>query len=154
MKQTFEGHCQCGSIHYKVAGEPVTLFACHCTECQRQSSSAFGMALWIREPVLELLSGEVKEWIRSMPSGRKMSCQFCPECGSRLFHRAVGQAQLMSIKPGTLLDTRQLRPVGHLWVDSKQKWLDIEKNSLRYPGNPESFDQLICSWSVASGESV
>lgn len=154
MKQTFEGQCQCGSIHYRVSGEPVTLFACHCTECQRQSSSAFGMALWIKEPAIELLSGELKEWIRSMPSGRKMSCQFCPDCGTRLFHRTVGQAGLMSIKPGTLLDTSQLRPVGHIWVDSKQKWLTIETNCLQYPGNPESFDGLICAWSVVSSESI
>ena len=71
MKKIFEGGCQCGAIAYRVTGVPVTLFACHCTECQRQSSSAFGMALWIKDPEVKLLSGQLKEWIREMPSGKK-----------------------------------------------------------------------------------
>ena len=70
MRQVFEGQCQCGAVAYRVTGVTATLFVCHCTECQRQSSSAFGMALWIKEPLVEIASGEVKEWIRTMPSGR------------------------------------------------------------------------------------
>ena len=76
MKKIFEGGCQCGAIAYRVTGVPVTLFACHCTECQRQSSSAFGMALWVKGPEVKLLSGQLKEWVREMPSGKKMSCQY------------------------------------------------------------------------------
>lgn len=150
MRQVFEGHCQCGAVAYRVTGVTATLFACHCTECQRQSSSAFGMALWVREPSVELVSGAVKEWIRTMPSGRRMSCQFCPDCGTRLFHTAVGHKQLLSIKPGTLRDTSHLKPVGHIWIDSKQKWFQIENATLQYPGNPESFDDLICAWSAVN----
>lgn len=148
MKQVFEGQCQCGAVNYKVTGAAATLFTCHCTECQRQSSSAFGMALWVKEPSVELSSGQLKEWVRTMPSGRKMSCQFCPDCGSRIFHSTVGQTQLLSIKPGTLLDTSGLKPVGHIWVDSKQKWFEIEGGALQYRGNPASFDELTCAWST------
>lgn len=148
MKKVFEGQCQCGAVAYSVTGVTTTLFVCHCTECQRQSSSAFGMALWVKEPSVEFSSGQVKEWIRTMPSGRKMSCQFCTDCGTRLFHKTVGQTQLLSIKPGTLRDTSELKPVGHIWTDSKQKWFDIESGTLQYGGNPESFDDLICAWSA------
>ncbi len=148
MKEVFEGNCQCGSVAYRVTGRTATLFACHCKECQRQSSSAFGMALWIKEPIVELTSGVLKEWIRTMPSGREMSCQFCPECGTRLFHMTVGQTQLLSIKPGTLRHTKGLKPVGHIWVDSKQSWFDIKEGVLEYGGNPESFEDLIHAWTT------
>lgn len=146
MKQVFDGQCQCGAITYRVAGESATLFACHCTECQRQSASAFGMALWIKEPVTELLSGRTKEWVRDLPSGRRMSCHFCVDCGTRLFHSVVGQTQVISIKPGTLTDTKDLKPVGHIWVKSKQKWFTIDEGTLQYQGNPDTFDDLICAW--------
>jgi hypothetical protein len=106
------------------------------------------MAFWVKEPLLELSSGKTKEWIRTMPSGRKMSCQFCPDCGSRLFHTIVGQTQMLSIKPGTLRDTSGLMPAGHIWVDNKQKWFDIDEKTLQFRGNPESFDELICAWSA------
>ena len=44
MREVFEGRCQCGAATYRVKGTVITLFVCHCTECQRQSASAFGMA--------------------------------------------------------------------------------------------------------------
>ena len=47
--QTINGGCQCGQIRYEVSGEPIVLYRCHCTECQRQSGSAFGMSMWIKE---------------------------------------------------------------------------------------------------------
>lgn len=151
MKQAYEGSCQCEAVTYRVIGVAATLFACHCTECQRQTSSAFGMALWIRDPLVQILSGQVKEWIRTMPSGRKMACQFCPDCGTRLFHTTVGQTQFLSIKPGTLHDTSDLKPVGHIWVGSKQKWFNLGEDALQYHGNPESFDALIDAWSDRHG---
>lgn len=107
------------------------------------------MALWVKDPSVELISGHMKEWIRTMPSGRQMSCQFCPECGTRIFHKALGQTLLLSIKPGTLRNTSNLKPVGHIWVDSKQKWFEIEEDSLQYGGNPESYEDLICAWSAS-----
>lgn len=154
MQQVFEGQCQCGSVSYRVTGVSATLFACHCTECQRQAGSAFGMALWVKEPVVELASGQTKEWVRDMPSGRKMSCQFCPDCGTRLFHAVVGQTQVISLKPGTLRDTSGLKPVGHIWVDSRQKWFEIDSGTLQYGGNPESFDDLLCAWSEAAPKNL
>ena len=148
MRQVFEGNCQCGAVTYTVTGVSATLFACHCTECQRQSGSAFGMALWVKEPMIELSSGQIKEWVRTMPSGRKMCCQFCPECGTRLFHSTVGQTQVLSIKPGTLRETLGLKPVGHIWVGSKQEWFEIDRDSLQYQGNPDSYDELLCAWTA------
>jgi len=119
MNQKFEGRCQCGGVKYQVTGTPVTVFACHCTECQRQSSSAFGMALWIRHGAAELLSGELRTWVRQTPSGKALECSFCPACGTRLFHKFLGQSEMMSIKPGTLDDTRWLEPAGHIWTRAR-----------------------------------
>jgi len=146
MQKTYTGSCQCGEVRYAVKGEPLTVFACHCTECQRQSSSAFGMALWIRNYHVETSGTPVKEWVRTMPSGRQMACRFCPNCGTRLFHQVLGQDVVMSIKPGTLDDTRQLQLAGHIWTDSAQPWLG-PLPGLCYGGNPDSFDALIAAWS-------
>ncbi len=42
MATKFTGGCQCGNIRYEVVGTPKQLVVCHCTDCQRQSGSAFG----------------------------------------------------------------------------------------------------------------
>ena len=143
------GKCQCGAVRYHVTGKPVTVFACHCTECQRQSSSAFGMALWVKDARVELLSGALKHWVRLMPSGRAMECSFCPDCGTRLFHKVLGQSEIMSIKPGTLDDTTWLKPAGHIWTKSMQSWVLLDSGSLRYEANPESFSDLMAAWTDA-----
>lgn len=150
MPDARTGRCQCGAVRYRLTSEPLTLFACHCTDCQRQSSSAFGMALWMRRADVELLSGELKEWVRELPSGRRMACRFCPDCGTRLFHQVLGQEEAMSIKPGTLEDTRWLRPAGHIWTASRQPWVRLDEDSLQYPGNPDSFEALLAAWHAES----
>lgn len=146
MDEVFEGRCQCGEVTYRVTGESLTLFACHCTECQKQSSSAFGMALWVRHSSVEIRSGRLTSWVRQMPSGRQMVCSFCPTCGSRVFHQMADQAEVISIKPGTLNDTRWLRPAGHIWSQSAQPWVDLGDARRVHRGNPPSFEELLESW--------
>lgn len=148
MTETFEGQCQCGEVKYRVIGTPVTLLVCHCMECQRQSSSAFGMALWIKGATTELLSGEIKEWIRVTPTKKSMACRFCPTCGTRLFHQILGQSEIMSIKPGTLYDTKKLAPSGHIWCGSKQNWVQLPSASLQYEEGPTSLEDLFSAWSA------
>ena len=146
MNQQFEGQCQCGEVKYRVTGILVTIFACHCTECQRQSSSAFGMALWIKSARVELLGGKLKTWTRHMPSGKDLECSFCASCGTRLFHQVIGQSEILSIKPGTLNDTGWLKPAGHIWTKSAQSWVRLGPDDLRYEANPDSFSELISAW--------
>ncbi len=46
MAAELRGECQCGGIRYEVTGVPQQVVVCHCTDCQRQSGSAFGMTLY------------------------------------------------------------------------------------------------------------
>ena len=41
MPAPYHGGCLCGLIRYRVADEPLTLYVCHCTDCQRRTGSAF-----------------------------------------------------------------------------------------------------------------
>lgn len=145
--EVFEGQCQCGQLKYRVVGDSLTLFACHCSECQRQSSSAFGMALWVATSSVEILSGEPRTWVRKTLNGKTMSCQFCPVCGSRIFHHIEDRDDILSIKPGTLNDTSWLRPVGHIWSRSAQDWLNVSGECLAYPANPpDEFQDMLEAW--------
>ena len=141
----FTGQCQCGAVRFSITGEPVTAFVCHCSECQRQSGGAFGMAAWLEQAELHLERGRLKEWIRQTPTGKQMACRFCPKCGSRLFHPVLGSSYL-SVKPGSLDDSSLLPPVAHIWVASKQAWVEIPPNCVQFEGNPESMDALMKAW--------
>ncbi|KAL7619628.1 hypothetical protein AAE478_010169 [Parahypoxylon ruwenzoriense] len=86
--------CQCGHVSFPTpAAQPSTVFFCHCTECQKQSSSAFGTsAIFPAEGLFPLdreLAARMGVYTRDTENGRSMDCYFCNRCGSRLFHRIV-----------------------------------------------------------------
>ena len=152
MIEELKGRCQCGDVTYRVTGETIALFVCHCTECQCQAASAFGMALWLQNYEKTLLTGTTKSWARTMPSGKKLVGEFCPSCGTRLFHQVAGQSKIMSVKPGTLDDTQHLVPVAHIWTASAQSWVHIPESALRFSGNPPDFETIFAAWKVQKSE--
>ncbi len=142
MTAPYTGGCQCGQIRYEIRAEPLTLYACHCSECQKQSSSAFGMSMPVPRDAVVILQGQPKEWKRISESGREVSCWFCGECGTRLFHNPARNPKITNVKPGTLDDTSWLKPVGNLWTRSSQKWLIFNEQMLSYEAQPSDFTQL------------
>src|SRR5512143_2512869 len=96
------GSCQCGGIRYAVPKEPLVVYVCHCTECRKQSSSAFGISFTVARDTLRLLQGSPRYWSRRTASGRTLECAFCPVCGSRLWHQSSGHPATRNIKGGSL----------------------------------------------------
>ena len=125
MSESREGGCQCGAVRYRYEGEPISLAVCHCTECQRQSGSAFGMSLTVHKQDFRLLQGELKTFDRKADSGRTVTCAFCPECGTRIYHEPQYRQGAINIKPGTFDDTSFLQPVLEVWTVRKHGWLEI-----------------------------
>ncbi len=123
------GGCQCGAIRYEITGTPVRTLACHCTDCQKQSGSAFGMTLVINEDDFRLTKGELKTFTSTTDSGREKLGTFCPDCGSRIYHQLEARKGMVSLKPGTLDDTTGLEPDMHIWTIQKQPWVVIPEGA-------------------------
>ncbi|MEM7127698.1 MAG: GFA family protein [Chloroflexota bacterium] len=87
----------------------------------------------------KIIHGEPSEWIRASASGRQVACAFCSHCGTRLFHAPSRNPSIVNVKPGTLDNTRWLRPVGHLWIKSVQPWIVIPDATLRFDAQPADF---------------
>ena len=60
MPAPYTGRCFCGSAKYRVAEEPLVVYACHCTDCQKRSGSAFGLSMWVHLAAISLTKGEVR----------------------------------------------------------------------------------------------
>ena len=120
-----EGGCQCGAVRYRIVEAPARVSLCHCTQCQRQTGSAFSMAMFVAEAAFNLLRGEPKTWTRSSDSGREVACSFCPECGTRILHRAELYRGFVNLRPGTLDDRSWLQPTDSYWTREKQAWVQV-----------------------------
>jgi hypothetical protein len=146
MNLPLTGGCQCRSVRYAIGAEPLTLYACHCTECQKQSGSAFALSMVVPRSALSVVKGEPREWLRRHDSGRVASCMFCGHCGTRLFHNPHANTQVTILKPGTLDDASWLHPVGHIWTRSIQCWFDIPGDTVNYEAQPPDLSRLIAAW--------
>lgn len=99
MSEQTNGQCRCGQVKFRVTGRPMITMACHCTGCQRMSSSAFSLSSLYPgqrfevvegEPVIGGLHGEPRHF-------------FCPWCMSWLFTRLDLGGELVNVR-ATLLD--------------------------------------------------
>jgi hypothetical protein len=136
MDTKLTGGCQCGGIRYEVTGVPQQLVVCHCTDCQRQSGSAFGMTLVVNEEDFRLTQGELKTYASKSDAGRAKLGAFCPGCGTRIYHKPEWRKGTVSVKPGTLDDTSTLKPDSHVWTASKQPWIAIPEDVEAFDKNP------------------
>ena len=124
------GGCQCGSIKYELTGPAKMLYICHCTDCQKQSSSAFGMSLRMDADDIAFIQGEdrLKTWETHAEDGSIKRCTFCPDCGTRIIHGSDNPDEAVSIKAGSLDDTSWLNPIAHIWLKSAQPWVVIDRD--------------------------
>ena len=139
------GGCQCGRIRYRLTKEPMVFYLCHCTECQRHTSSAFGESLRFDRTALEVNEG-MSVFRRTSDKGSVREGWFCPDCGVRIFHGTEGSSEI-NIKAGTLDDTSWLVPAGHIWTRSKQPFMKTAPDDLIYERQPEdNYGALKARW--------
>ena len=149
VTQAIDGGCQCGAIRYQLQGESKMLYACHCSDCQKQSSSAFGMSLIVAPSNLRFVRGEeqLRRWDTRGDDGAIKRCFFCPNCGTRIYHGSARDGEDISIKAGTLDDTSGLRPVAQIWLRSAQPWTALARDAFRcFDTEPDDEDELARLW--------
>jgi hypothetical protein len=140
------GGCPCGAIRYEVASFPLLLYACHCTNCQRTSGSAFALNMPVTAKDFHVLQGEPKGWRRLSPTRADVTSWFCGDCGGRIFGERVGRPQSVNIRAGTLDDTTWLVPVAHMYMRSAQPWVSPAANAECFETGPADLRPFAEKW--------
>lgn len=120
--------CQCGAVSFPVsAAEPLGIYICHCLECRKQSSSAFGITyLFYAEGMWPPKSQETRDnmslWTRPTDSGNTSEAWFCRHCGSRMVHRSKlpdgTYKKTISVKGGCYEGFGNLEKARHIFTRS------------------------------------
>lgn len=147
------GGCFCGDVRYELRQDPLTLYACHCTDCQRQTGASFVLTMVARREAVEITKGELREYSLELPDGRRKIGRFCGRCSTRILGLPPKFPSLINLRPGTLDDTSWVSPVGHIWTRSAQPWVRIPDGALNFPGQPEAeeFMALARAWKERFG---
>ena len=133
MSPTHDGGCLCGAVRYRVRGEPAIGLVCHCKFCQRRLGSAFAAVAYFDAAAVEFMQGELAEYEhRSDESGRWLRLNFCPRCGTPVSHTAQGRPGMRAIAAGTFDDPGWFAIDRHVWLRSKQHWVEIPEDVQRF----------------------
>lgn len=134
--------CQCGAIDFRAGQpQPLEVYFCHCLECRKQSSSAFGISAIFSTngtwpPSAETMSS-LRVWTRPSKTGGTMQCYFCNTCGARIAHVVLlpdGTVKpTVSIKGGAV-EGLSVKGAKHIWT--KTAIVDVPQGSDRASPEP------------------
>lgn len=118
-----DGACLCGDVTWRAKIDPQSVGICHCTQCQINGASAFQWAARVPVEDFELLSGVLKEFVKTAESGNPRALSFCPNCGTTIHGSNVGTPELYSLRLGGCRQREQLEPRSQLWFRSAVPWV-------------------------------
>jgi len=101
------------------------IHCCHCTDCQRQTGSAFVLNALIEADRVELLDGEPRPYPQPTDSGRPHVIHRCADCGTALWSNYGGREEIRFVRIGTLNEAHAMLPDVHIYTRSKQPWLQL-----------------------------
>lgn len=143
------GGCHCGAVRYRITTSPKLIYACHCTNCQRVTGSAFSMAVVFPAEALDIGSPELQGVsFKPDPAGARTSTRWiCPTCGTWICGGAkpgtAPPAGLRAIRAGTLDDTSWVRPNVHFWTRSAQRWVRISPDATVFKTQPDNLSEWL-----------
>lgn len=121
MNQARSGSCACGAVRFTTQGERRGVVFCHCVQCRKQTGH-FYAATSVAAADLDIDGGDAITWYAGSPQAKR---GFCGTCGSALFWKQNG-ADTVSILAGAFDDPTELRGQGHIFVEQKGDYYDID----------------------------
>jgi len=130
-----DGRCQCGYISFEGEADPDKTWACHCTDCQAGTGTAFRVNVHVPGASFRMLSGTPTIFIKTTAeSGTPRAQAFCPTCGSPIYSTSVGDGPKDSytVRIGLLRQRSRFAPKKQNWFRSALPWVDglpgVQKN--------------------------
>jgi hypothetical protein len=143
------GGCPCGAVRYAISAFPLFLYACHCTDCQRQSGSAFALNMPVATEAFRVVAGTPTGWRRLAPSGATVVSWFCGDCGGRINGERTGRPESTVVRAGTLDDTSWLSPGAHFYTRSAQRWVRPPEDAPCFAAMAPDLRPMVKVWQAA-----
>jgi len=129
------GGCLCGAVRCEAKGELPGMAICYCTDCQKQTGSAFLEVIVVPDDTIAV-AGETRSYAKQGDSGRTLTRRFCLTCGTVVAMTSERLPNKTLIMGGTLDDTKSLRPRMALFCGSAQPWMQENPDIPRHPRMP------------------
>jgi hypothetical protein len=148
MSETLEGGCRCGEVRYRVEGPTLFGFACHCTDCQQMTASAFSMGLAVPRDGFALRQGAPRGLGKTADSGATSTRYVCPACGIWTHTATDSSPEVVVVRPSSLDRHRWFRPVGQIFLRSAHRWA-VMPLPLGWDAEFDGTEQLGAAWAAS-----
>lgn len=149
-----EGGCQCGAVRYRLTGAPLSVYNCHCKDCQRFSGAGWTMSMPIARERVELIAGNLNAYDSIADSGRVVRMLSCPRCNTRVWNEPLSAPAILVLRPGTLDDMSWAVSIGNIWTDSALPWAQIDPALTNFPGQPPDRQPLYDAWTALTHKDI
>ena len=114
-----EGGCLCGSIRYRVTGEPRSCSVCHCRSCRLASGATPVAWFVVQRSQFVFLAGKPNALQSSPPVTRR----FCGQCGTPLTYEHTDDPAAIEITTATLDNPETFPPTKEIWLAHRVPWV-------------------------------
>lgn len=141
------GGCACKTVSYQFSGEPLTCFACHCTDCQTSSGSAFALSMIVNSNDFKVIGGQqsikvIEHNSTDVNNGTGVKRHDCGKCNTALWFSAETYPEMTALVPGTFNDSTWFAPIAHQWVGSAQAWVTLSGSAKLYDKSADMADLM------------
>ncbi|ORY01276.1 Mss4-like protein [Clohesyomyces aquaticus] len=123
------GRCVCGQVSYRMETAPLFCHACHCSDCQRRTGSAFAAFCVIEADRVTLTSKTAPITVIAPEPPMDKKSAACPRCYTKLWDKSDEMGGVISIKTGTLDMPGLMEPDLHIFIEAKVAWLQLPKDA-------------------------
>ena len=149
MKGDLTGGCLCGEVRYTLRqGFRLNPYACHCTDCQSRTGTAFSEHMLFMLSDLDI-SGDLDMGEYHQPSGAHSRIFGCAQCKARIYATNDSRDGMASLRCGTLDGSAHVVPAAHLWVRSKQPWIGLPADAKVMDEQPRTNEDWIAFVGIA-----
>ena len=127
MTHAMSGSCFCGAVQYRLTSAPMFVHCCHCTDCQKQTGSAFAINAIIERDRVEMLPGSAEPVCVTLPtdSGHPHDVYRCPACQTALWSDYGRRGVMVFVRASTLDERARIVPDVHIFTRSKLPWVRL-----------------------------
>lgn len=127
--------CTCGQLSITVEGECLGNGICHCLACQSRTGSVFAtLGAWAAPFEVK---GEATQYVRTGDAGAQFRFNFCPVCGSTVFHTEEGDDRIVMVAIGCLGDPDFPAPMDSVYDRSRHHWVQLPQGVTAFARNPQ-----------------
>ncbi len=120
-RTTFTGGCLCGSVRYKLSGDVLRFYHCHCSRCRKLTGTGHATNIMVNADTVDWTRGESLLGYYKIPEAERFFSQFCKQCGSPL-PRLVPERGMVVIPAGSLDSDPGIKPEARIFWGSRAEW--------------------------------